>query len=377
MRVTVIGSGFAALAAIRKLRLLDSGRKLDISVVAPRAEFIYSPSLIWVPSGQRDRKGIAFPLQDYFRQMDVRYHPGEVKAIREHGRRVESSGGVVENDALLIACGADYMQKAPGIKRYAINPCSGYPAARAIRERVAKMDGGTIAMGFAGNPKEPTAVRGGPLFEFLFGMHTQLRREGRRKHFKLKFFTPMPQPGKRLGAKAVTGLLSAMNKRDIETHLGHKIVGFEADRIRTEGGDVASDLTVFLPGMTGRAWFSESDMELSPGGFFKADETCRAIGGRRVYVAGDAGSFPGPDWRAKQAHMAEIQAKTAASNLWAELHGREPSTGFRTELVCIVDTLDSGMMVSRFPKFNLMLPPLRLMHFVKKAIEWKCTIPYR
>jgi sulfide:quinone oxidoreductase len=28
------------------------------------------------------------------------------------------------------------------------------------------MTSGSIAVGFAGNPNEPTAVRGGPMFEF-------------------------------------------------------------------------------------------------------------------------------------------------------------------------------------------------------------------
>ena len=45
------------------------------------------------------------------------------------------------------------------------------------------MQGGTIACGFAGNPNEPSAVRGGPMFEFLFGIDEQLRREGRRDKF--------------------------------------------------------------------------------------------------------------------------------------------------------------------------------------------------
>ena len=37
------------------------------------------------------------------------------------------------------------------------------------------MQGGTIALGFAGNPNEPSAMRGGPMFEFLFGIDAQLR----------------------------------------------------------------------------------------------------------------------------------------------------------------------------------------------------------
>ena len=63
-------------------------------------------------------------------------------------------------------------------------------------------------MGFAGNPKEPSAMRGGPIFEFLFGIDTQLRKEGRRERFDITFFSPAEKPGNRLGPKAVDGLLA-------------------------------------------------------------------------------------------------------------------------------------------------------------------------
>jgi sulfide:quinone oxidoreductase len=75
-------------------------------------------------------------------------------------------------------------------------------------------------MGFAGNPNEPSSMRGGPIFEFLFGLDRQLRREGRRDRFRIVFFTPAERPGNRLGPKAVDKLLGEMKKVGIETHLG-------------------------------------------------------------------------------------------------------------------------------------------------------------
>src|SRR5690606_40896638 len=82
-------------------------------------------------------------------------------------------------------------------------PCEGIAAAESSRDRLAEMDGGTIAVGFATNPKEPGAVRGGPMFEFLFGIDTLLRQQGRRERFELVFFNPSEQPGQRLGPAAV------------------------------------------------------------------------------------------------------------------------------------------------------------------------------
>ncbi len=378
MRVTIIGSNFAALAAIQKLRSLDPGHALDLTVISPKAEFFYNPSLIWIPSRLRNREDLKCDLGPFFERMGVVHHPGTVRAIEGKGRVVVTTAGDrIDNDGLIIASGAAYMQKAPGIERV-INPCSGVGAAETARNIFEKLAGGTLAFGFSGNPKEPSAIRGGPLFEFLFGMDTQLRRLGKRDRFKLVFFTPMPEPGKRLGPRAVKGLLAKMKKHDVDLRLGKKIAAFAADHVQLEGGErFSTDLTLFIPGMCGRKWFADTGLELSEGGFFKADGSCRVAGGERVYVAGDAGSFPGPEWRAKQAHMAELQARTAATNLYAELKGRPAADTFRTELICIVDTLDTGMLVSRFNRFSLLLPPMRPLHWTKRFLEYKTFLAYR
>src|SRR3546814_9863153 len=75
-----------------------------------------------------------------------------------------------------------------------------------------------------------------------------------------------------------------------------------------------------------------------------------------VYVAVDAGSYPGPEWMAKQAHQADLQADVVAKNIAARLRGEPGEHGFKTELVCIVDALDSGMLVYRCGERNLALP---------------------
>jgi len=366
-KITIIGTGFAALAAVRKLRAQDAGA--EITVIGKKAEFVYLPSLIWIPSGLRRPEDLVVPLDNYFRRMRVKFHAGEATGLRDGGRVVLTDSGEVANDGLIIASGGRFIKKLPGIE-HAITPCEGVAAAIRIRDRLREIQGGTIAVGFGGNPNEPSAMRGGPMFEFLFGLHTQLVREGRRDRFKLVFFNPMKEPGKRLGDKAVKGLLAAMASRGVETHLGHKINGFAADKVMTEGGDIPAGLILFMPGMTGNAWFDNTDLPRSPGGLLKADPYCRVEGCDKVYVAGDSGSFPGPDWMPKQAHMADLQAMAAAANLLAELSGRAPVQTFKVELICIVDSLDAGMFVWRTARTSVVLPPLSWMHGLKRLFEW-------
>ena len=372
-RISIIGSGFAALTAVRQLRRLAP--ELELTVISPAAEFVYLPSLIWIPSGLRRAEDLEIGLAPFFRRMGVAHHAARVTGIEQGGRVVRTDQGTVENDGLIIASGGRFLRKLPGIE-HTIAICEGIPAAERIRDRLSELEGGTIAVGFGGNPKEPSAMRGGPMFELLFGLDTQLRREGRRDRFRLVFFNPAPEPGKRLGPKAVQGLMREMEKRGIETHLGHKLTGFEADRVKTEGGEIPADLILFMPGMTGPAWLDDTDLPRSEGGLIRADRHCRVEGMERVYVAGDSGSFPGPDWMPKQAHMADLQAETAAANLVEELAGRSPDHGFRAELVCIVDTLDKGILVFRNERRALVFP-CRLLHWAKRLFEWWYLRPYR
>ena len=372
-RVTVVGAGFAALTAVRALHKAGG---IQVSVVSPKAEFVYLPGLIWIPSGLRRAEDLRLPLSPLFRRLGVEHRAAEAMGLSADGRVLETSTGPVENDGLIIASGGRFIKKLPGIE-HAITPCEGIAAAERIRDRLREMTGGVIALGFAGNPLEPQAMRGGPMFEFLFGIDQQLRQEGRRDKFKLIFFSPADKPGNRLGPKAVAGLMAVMRKRDIETHLGHKLKGFSAVGVSTEGGDFTADLILFMPGMTGNAWFDSTQLPRSPGGLVQADAQCRVAGLERVYVAGDSGSFPGPDWMPKQAHMADLQARAAVGNLLAEFRGEAPRKTFKVELVCIVDAMDRGMLVARTEKHNLMLPSSRLYHWLKRAFEWWYLRPFR
>jgi len=364
--VTILGTGFAALTAARKLRAAD--KMLDITIVAPEPKLVYLPSLIWLPSGQRTPEDIVLPLDNFFRRNNIQYVEGAAEALSEGGRVVSTTKGEVRNDGLLIGTGGKFIKKLPGIE-HALTPCEGVAPVMAFKERLEKLDGGALAFGFSGNPKEGSAMRGGPMFEFLFGTDELLRRQGRRERFKLVFFSPAPKPGVRLGAKALPRIMQRMKDLGVETQLGHKMVRFEAGRVVTEGGEFDADLILFMPGMTGNPWFDNTELPRSPGGLITADAHCRVPGFACTYVAGDAGSFPGPDWMPKQAHMADLQAKAAAINLLSELKGKTPSRTFRVELMCVIDDNRSGTMVTRTPRFNLVLPSMRIAHRSKELFE--------
>ncbi|MEZ5497350.1 MAG: FAD-dependent oxidoreductase [Gammaproteobacteria bacterium] len=366
-KITVLGSGFAALTAVRSLRKKDNS--CEITLVSASDSFVYLPSLIWFPNGKRNAHDITVPLANFFKKYNVLHHKGHVTGLENGGRTVMTTAGKVENDGLIIATGGRFIKKLPGIENI-ITPCEGIAIGEKIKEKLDALKSGTIAIGFASNPKEPSAMRGGPMFEFLFGIDQLLRKQKRREQFKIIFFCPAPKPGIRMGEKAVEGLLKRMKKCNIETHLGHKMVGFEANKVKTEGGEFDADLILFMPGMTGNMWFKDSPLPLSEGGLIRANSNCKVEEMSAVYVAGDSGSFSGPDWMPKQAHMADLQAQAASENLLNELQKKPANATFKPELMCIVDSNDKGVLTVRTPKRNFATPPLRIFHWAKVLFEW-------
>ncbi len=373
-KATIIGSGFAALTAVKTLRAGNSD--IEITVVSPKAEMQYLPSSIWIPSGKRKPEDIIVPLDKFFKRMNVTHHAAKATGLTNQGRTLQTDNGDIENDGLIICSGGRFLKKLPGIEN-AITPCEGVEASVKIRDRLREMDGGNIAFGFASNPKEPSAMRGGPMFEFLFGIDHQLRDEGRRDKFNLSFFTPAPSPGQRLGPKAVQGMVGEMAKRNIKTYLGSKLKKFTAESVETETDTFAADLIIFMPGMTGNAWFKNTELPLSEGGMLKANKKCQVDGFAHTYVAGDSGSYPGPDWMPKQAHMADLQAEAATKNLLTEFDGNTPTEEFKVELMCIIDSQNKGMLVVRNQKRNIALPSFRLFHWLKRFFEWWYLRQYR
>lgn len=364
--ITIIGSGFAGLTAARELR--KHNIDATITMISPRRELHFLPSSIWIPAGLRQAERLKVPLDSFLTKHRIDFVEASATGLKDGGRIVVTDRGELRNDHLIIATGGRFIRKLPGIE-HALIPCEGIKIGEEIGRRLDALKGGTIAVGFATNPNEPGAMRGGPMFEFLFIIDALLRRQGKRPGFEIVFFSPAPRPGARLGEHAVDGLLQEMKNRGIATRLGRKILRFEERKVVLDSGEIDADLILFMPGLTGPAWLENTDLPLSAGGMIKADELCRVEGLPNVWVAGDAGSFPGPDWMPKQAHQADLQAIAVAANIAAIESGQQPITRFKPELVCIVDMLDSGMLVFRNQRFNFVGPKMKLFHWLKRLFE--------
>ena len=229
---------------------------------------------------------------------------------------------------------------------------------------------GKIAIGFGGNPKDKSAVRGGPAFELAFNVHHYLKKKGIRQNFEITMFAPMEQPGAKMGRKALSMMADMFRRQDIKTAFGKKITEFEADGVIFEDGSkLQSDLTMFIAAGTGSPVLKESDLPLSESGFVKINDHTQVEGYTNVYAVGDAAALEGPDWKAKQGHLAEVMSQVATHNILATESGSTSLKGYQEHIniLCIMDTGDGAAIVYRDAKKEIMIPLPIVGHWLKKA----------
>jgi sulfide:quinone oxidoreductase len=237
------------------------------------------------------------------------------------------------------------------------------------------MGKGKICFGFGGNPKDTSAVRGGPGFELLFNVHNLLKKKGIRDNYELTFFAPMPEPGKRMGPQALKMMAKFFDMLDIKAHFGKKITSFEKDGIIFEDDSkLESDFTMFIPAGDGHEVIKNSDLPLNDAGFVKVDDFCNVDVEEKdrehnIYAIGDTAALEGYEWRAKQGHIAEVMARNVAHNIKEKESGSTSFLGYNEHLniLCVMDSGNGASFVYRDEKRAFMIPMPVVGHWLKKG----------
>lgn len=226
-------------------------------------------------------------------------------------------------------------------------------------------------MGFGGNPKDKSAVRGGPGFELMFNVHNYLKKKGIRQNFDMVFFAPMPKPGAKMGPGALDLMDKMMKKCNINAQVGKKIIEFTPEGINFEDNiSIDADFTMFIPAGTGnKLILNNSDLPLTEAGFIKTDDHSLVEGTQNVYAVGDAAAIEGEDWAAKQGHMAEVMGRNAAYNITMHSEGDISRKGYQEHLsiICVMDTGNGAAFVYRSKKRNFIIPMPIVGHWMKKG----------
>ena len=380
-RVLILGGGFAGVEAAIYLRK----EQFEVTLVSERDYFYIYPTSIWVPTGETPFERVCIPLDALKKVHGFELLIDKVLHIRSRDGAVELNSGAVLRgyDFFVIALGASKMQ--PEGVEHTLSICGKPEEAMRLRERIDALiarGSGKIAMGFGGNPSDTSAVRGGPVFETMFNVDHLLRKKGMRDRFELTLFAPMEEPGKRMGPQALKMMGKMFKQRGIYHRFGKKIMAFGPEGVTfDDGNSLTSDLTMFVPGLCGHEVVKHSDLPVNEAGFIRIDDHCRVIydgpdGPDNVYAVGDATALEGPQWKAKQGHVAEVMARNAAFNITQQSHGYSERKGYGRHLniLCVMDSGNGAVFVYRNNKRAVTVPMPIVGHWLKKLWGVYCRM---
>lgn len=371
-KIVILGGGFAGVDAAINLKKMDYA----VSLISDRDYFYIYPTSIWIPTHSSEFKDVCIDLVELQKTHKFNLIISSVKEISKQNNYVKLENGETINDYdyLIIAMGASKM-KPKGVEN-TLSICGAPEQSLKIRDkldRLVKKGSGKITFGFGGNPKDSSAVRGGPAFELLFNVHNMLKKKGIRENYELTFFAPMPEPGKRMGPQALKMMKKMFEKLDIKQHFGKKIKMFEKDGIIFEDNSkLDSDLTMFIPAGDGHSIIKESDIITNAAGFIKTDDYSNILNEDKsktnIYAIGDIAALEGYDWRAKQGHVAEVMAKNVAHNIQERDNDKTDFKGYQEHLniLCVMDTGDGAAFIYRDEKRAFMIPMPIIGHILKK-----------
>ena len=373
-KVLVLGGGFAGVEAAIFLRK----QEMDVTLVSDRDYFYIYPTSIWIPTGEASHDDVSIPLDELAFNHGFQLIVDPVTKLEAKEKKVTLASGRVldEYNYIVVALGQD---KVPyqGLE-HTLSICGKPEEATELYKRLDELvvkRSGKIAMGFGGNPKDPSAVRGGPAFEVLFNVDTYLKRKGIRDDFELTFFAPMEKPGQKMGDKALEMMDKMFKMTNIHTQIGSKISRFEEEGILFEDGTkLESDLTMYISAGTGHSIIADSGLPLSDAGFVVTNDYNEIEGFEGVYAIGDTAALMGPEWKAKQGHVAEVMARNVAYNIFQHAQRIDSKKGYaeHINILCVMDTGNGAAFVYRDNKGGKMIPMPLIGHWMKKGWGWYC-----
>ena len=365
-KILILGGGFAGVQTAIELQ---KTKNFDITLISDRDYLYLYPVSIWIPVHIKEFDEVKIPLKQIQSQYPFKIVIDKVTEIQALKNQVICEKNSFSYDYLVVAFGASKMIHK-GIEN-TLSICAKPEMSIEIRNKLDELvqkKSGKIAIGFGGNPKDKSAVRGGPAFELMFNIHHYLKTKKIRESFELTFFAPMDEPGAKMGKSSLILLDKMFSEYKINKHYGKKIKEFVPDGIVFEDDSkLDSNLTMFIAASTGHDVLKNSDLPLSEAGFIQIDNFCQVSNFSNVFAIGDIAALEGPEWIAKQGHVAELMGRNTAYNIIEIERGSSKRKGYQEKLniLCVMDIGNGAAFVFRNSNRAFVIPLPIIGHWMK------------
>jgi sulfide:quinone oxidoreductase len=334
--VVVLGGGVGGVVAANELRRrLDPGDR--VTVVEREARHLFQPSLLWLLVGRRRPERISRPLRSLLAP-GIELLQAEVRAIDPAGRRVETSGGPLSFDALVVALGAELAPDAlDGFSEAAHNIFSVAGAVACARE-LALFRGGRLVVVVSALPYKCPAAP----YEATLLLDDELRRRGVRSATEIELYTPESQPMPVAGPVVGEALVALLQARGIRFHPTTPVARVEPasrELVLADGSRVPYDLLAGVPPHRPPSALLGSGL-VNEAGWVAVDRRTLQTASGGVFAVGDATAISLANGKPlpKAGVFAHSEALVVARRIAADLGARQAAAEFDGYGYCWVET---------------------------------------
>lgn len=326
-RLLLVGAGHVHLEVLRRLAL-DPSVPLDATILTLDERHFYSGMTPGYLAGQYSVEDLSSNVPAIARRAGARCVVGRAVSLDPAARTVGLEGGErlsydlvsLNIGSLLVGGDSDAARHAERIK----------PLNRAarLRERLVELAradaNGAVRVVVVG------AGAGG--YEVACAAGAMLDRAGQPRHITLLDAGEEILPG--YSDRFRTRAEQAAAELGIRVETGRRVSRVEPDRVLLEGGgEIESDLAIWLTGAVGAPLLAESGLPTDRRGFLWIDDALRSVADHRVFAVGDCGTLQSAPNTPKAGVYAVREAPVLWENLLAaareqELARFEPQSGF-------------------------------------------------
>ncbi len=317
-RVLILGAGVAGHTAAAFLKKW-LGREADVIVVAPRPDYNWIPSNIWVGVGLLKPSQVTFPVAPVYARKDITFHQAKATVLYPEGLNEDPTPFVEVESTLEGQTGQrlripyDYLINATGPKLsfeatpglgpsgHSLSVCTAphaQAASQALDESVARMRKGERQRFLVGTGHGSCTCQGAA-FEYIVNLEFELRARGVRDKADITYLTNEYELGdfgmggihiRRGGYITPSNIFteSLFAERGLRWVTQAHVQGLEPGRAALEflngtEGEELFDLAMLLPPFKGvglkavdRRGVDITDRLFAPSGFMKVDADYQA-----------------------------------------------------------------------------------------------------
>jgi len=324
--ILILGGGVGGIVTANALReSLASEHR--IVVVDKRAEYIFTPSLLWVMTGWRQPDQITKDLR-HMLQFGIEVVQAEVQEIDPERAIVRANGDDLAYDYLVVTLGADLAPEVmPGYVETAYNFFD-LEGTTKLWSALQRFEGGRVAVLVSAMPfKCPAAP-----YEAAMLIEDVLRRRGIRDRCQVRVFTPEPQPMLVAGADMGVSVVGMLATKNIGFHPNLSLDHIDPVRqtlVFKNGRQESFDLLAAVPPHRPPTVVKESSLA-NEAGWVTVDKHTLQTHFENIYAIGDVtaiilnNGLPLP----KAGTFAHAEAEAVAARIIAEIGGSVPQAEF-------------------------------------------------